>query len=313
MLHLRKFANGAKAASSELNRFQAKVGVEIDLLLSLNEWTLKHLQEAKQREAEIEDSRLTSGITGLILAPFRVAEMRAIQREVRDIFLQASQRVELGLKELIGQANILVNSLERLDERLIALHKAAAEADEELAGDQEKILESLWSRLYHRGDLYRYETYRKQLEDVTKYRAIARNKVLDTHQELEDMLTHLTGLNSFVNEPLLERVKDGEGEDGKKSQSQRERMVVGSIPLEVHIEAVTKGAKRLMQERNRGEERLREDMERAELEENAKIWGYPVKEQPERLPEPLRSKFSMETEDEGRNEEREEEYARRRQ
>jgi len=303
--HLKKFADGAKAASTELNRFQGRVGIEIDLLLSVNKWTLNHLQEAKKREAEIEDSKLTSGITGLILAPFRIAEMQAIQTEVRDIFLRASQRVEKGLKELIGQADILVNFLERLDERLIALHKAAAEADGELADDQEKILESLWSRFYHRNDLSRYENQRKQLEDVTRYRGMARNKVLDTHQDLRNMLAHLTELRTFVSEPLLEKDRNGVSTEGKskKGQSQREKMVVGSIPLEVHIEAVTKGARRLMQERGRGTERLREDLERAELEENARIWEYKVKEQPERLPPPGRKKFVSEVEVEIRDEE----------
>ncbi|KAF8427535.1 hypothetical protein EV426DRAFT_685465 [Tirmania nivea] len=314
--HLKKFADGAKATSTELNRFQGRVGIEIDLLLSVNRWTLNHLQEAKKREAEIEDSKLTSGITGLILAPFRVAEMQAIQREVRDIFLRASQRVEKGLKELIGQADILVNTLERLDERLISLHKAAAEADGELADDQEKILESLWSRFYHRHDLKRFEDQRKQLEDVTRYRGMARNKVLDTNQDLRNMLAHLTELRTFVSEPLLAKDEDGEGGGGSgkvhggKSQSQREKMVVGSIPLEVHIEAVTKGAKRLMQERDRGTERLREDLERAEMVENARIWDYKVKEQPERL-SPSRKSFGMETEGEGRGEEQGEGYTRR--
>ncbi|RPB20822.1 hypothetical protein L211DRAFT_841332 [Terfezia boudieri ATCC MYA-4762] len=302
--HLKKFADGAKTASTELNRFQGRVGIEIDLLLSVNKWTLNHLKEAKKREAEIEDSKLTSGITGLILAPFRVAEMQAIQREVRDIFLRASQRVEKGLKELIGQADILINSLERLEERLIALHKAAVEADGELADDQEKILESLWSRFYHRRDLNRYEDQRKQLEDVTRYRGMARNKVLDTHQDLRNMLAHLTELRTFVSEPLLKYEDMEGGEGGKKSQSQRQKMVVGSIPLEVHIEAVTKGAKRLMQERDRGTERLREDLERAEMEENARIWDHKVKKQPERLSSPTRKKFRTETEGEGRDEER---------
>lgn len=179
------------------------------------------------------------------------------------------------------------------------------ERAEERAEEQERILQTLWGyyryRYAYRRDprrgLAKYEAQLQQLEEVTIYRGMARNIVLETHQDIDNMLVHLTELKEAIGGVATEEDENGEGvegaqdggkgEGGKKGQSQRGEM---GIPLEVHIDAIMMGIKRLVQERDRMEVRFKRDLEMAAAELSARNLYRHVKKQPRRLSPPRRDR-----------------------
>lgn len=322
--NLNDFAEKVEKTATALTRFHKEVLVEIEAVLIVNEFILRSLEKAERRDAQIEASKLIPGIVGLILTPFRNAESRSVQTDVSLSFIYAWKRIELGLNKLSKEAQEIFDMLEQLDGITILINKAAVAADDRLANDPEVILESLWAKVSDM-NYERHEIHRKKFESVTKYRGIARNQVTKTYAELQHMLSNMKELKKTFWEWTKEKIddinveetlqsgelkasdviskKDSQGESGhkqpqtgepkgndvspeEKPQKQKVHFTVEDIPLEAHIETIHHMAQKLMEQRDRGQERAYEDYLRAQEQTEADARGEIVVDYRERIASP---------------------------
>ena len=268
--HLDSFVQDSKAISMDLSRFESRVGGAIDVVLAMNEYSIAGLEAAKARSAEISASRISSGLMGVILAPFRAAESSAIQASIRNTFLDSSTVLERNLRQLIFEAEMVLRKLNSLDERLVTISQVVAKEDDRVDALAEEILGDLWTMLGgNRRRLSNLANHKELLGNIAIYRSRALAQVSSTLLELQTMYTDLAQLRDSVSVPLVEadslpldEEEEGELRIGRGKIFPPRGRTACQIPLEVQIEAVRKGAQRLAEGRNRGKERMDEDIRR---------------------------------------------------
>lgn len=240
--YLDEFVQDSKTVSLELSRFESKVGGTIDTMVAVNRYSVKTLQDAKERATIAAAS--SGGLFGLILAPFRVVESTAIEAKIQQSFVETSSVLEDKLRYLIMEAQIVLQHLDGLETKLTTISEVVASESGRVDNHHDEILADLWTKLGgNKRKLKNLEGHKALLENVGQYRSQALTQVSNTLLQLQEMYTDLEQIRDKYAEPLVAS----------------EEFEKGNIPIEVQISAIQEGVKRMVDRRERTKQRQIKD------------------------------------------------------
>lgn len=217
------FIETARIASYDLQKFNSHVGRGVDNVLATAKWTKRVLDDISYREGS--RGLIPSFVSNKILAPFM--PMKFTESALLEQYIQHTQIVEDEINRLIEEAQVLLQVLQNLEDRLDTIHSIALRDNIHAQGSKDEVLSQLWTLLGgNRGVLGKYNSQLKLLRQVGEYRKIAWAHVSGTILRLQAMGAEL--------EELRERVGSAE--------LLRDRT---DIPLAVHIENIQLGVERL--------------------------------------------------------------------
>ncbi|TKA76694.1 hypothetical protein B0A49_04131 [Cryomyces minteri] len=166
------FIDTARQASSDLTRFNSRIGRAVDHILSTNRWTLQVIDGVEEhRNAQGSISRFLS--TNLnIFAPFQPAH-RA-QDVLLGQYLKHTSAVEEEIARLIMEAQALLGILQNLDDRLDIIAGVAARDDATMTQNKDELFAQLWTKLGGNRSSVTASTARRPagLEDLRERMAI---------------------------------------------------------------------------------------------------------------------------------------------
>ncbi|KAK5257189.1 hypothetical protein LTR16_001357 [Cryomyces antarcticus] len=224
------FIETARQASSDLTRFNSRIGRAVDHILSTNRWTLQVIDGVEEhRNAQGSVSRFLS--TNLnIFAPFQPAH-RA-QDVLLGQYLKHASAVEEEIARLIMEAQALLGILQNLDDRLDIIAGVAARDDATMTQNKDELFAQLWTKLGgNRSSVSKLNEQLNLLTQVGVYRKTAWAHVSGTILKLQAIAAGL--------EDLRERVAIPE--------------TVGAtadVPLSQHIDFILRGVERLEAQRD---------------------------------------------------------------
>lgn len=222
------FIETARQASSDLGKFNSRIGRAVDHILSTNRWTLQVIDGVAAKDAS--RGRISGWVSDNlnVFAPFQPV---ALSRDVLlDQYLRHTSAVEEQILHLIQEAQALLNILDNLDGRLDVIANIATRDDVKLEGSRDELLANLWTILGgNRSSVTKLNQQLQLLKEVGAYRRIAWAHVTGTIVKLQAIRDNL--------EDLRERVAVPE--------------IVGTkVPLEIHIENINLGIERLEAQRD---------------------------------------------------------------
>ena len=229
------FIDMAKKASSDLNRYNSRIGRAVDHMLVANRWTLHTLDEVAETEASqarsLSSRFLSSQLN--IFAPFQMKP-----KETRDMlfdqYVRHTSDVEEQIQSLLAEAMSLLQVLDNLDERLDMIAGIATRDGVKVQGNKDELLADLFTKLGgRRSSVQRLERELDTLKSVSQYRKMAWAHVNKTILKLQAIAAHLEDLKASVAKPELE---------GKGTET----------PLEMHVQEITMGIERLQTIREEG-------------------------------------------------------------
>jgi hypothetical protein len=234
---LLEFTDDAKYASRGLTTFDAKLGGAVDSILAINDFALRQIEGAAANAGTLQ------GRVASALVPWRKSEQ---ERAAIKNFEIAMDTVSTNMARLILEAEVSLGRLEKLQETLATLQEILAREDGVFSEAQDELLGNLWSQLGGNRKLKRDAVATgKLLSHLGGYRKAARAKVVEALQTLQGMEAEMTDLRARVAAPAL---------------------VGESVPVEVHLQAIRTGVKRLGEGRRRAKE-VQESETRKRLEE----------------------------------------------
>jgi hypothetical protein len=171
----------------------------------------------------------------LALVPFQPQQNKLAKEVATQTFTQCMSLLSSSMQRLIIEAQISLSNLDKLEERLSALHEYVLREDSSLSSAKSELLSELWTKLGgNKRQLRGYESHLFLLQNLSVYRKRALVHIVAA-------LNMLEGMNEDM-EDLRERVAIPE-------------IVGGSIPVEVHIRSIRSGLERLKAGRVKAEER----------------------------------------------------------
>jgi hypothetical protein len=235
------FIDTARQASSDLSRFNSRIGRAVDHILSTNRWTLSVIDGV----AHAESSRGSlSHWVATHLDPFAALKPLPLSRDVLlDQYLRHTSAVEDQILSLITEAHALRSILDNLDSRLDVIANIAQRDGVKLTQSTDELFGSLWTKLGgNRASVAKVTSQLALLDDVGRYRRLAWGHVTATLVKLQAIQHSL--------EDLRERV------------AMPEVLGVQNVPLEVHIQSINLGIERLEGQREEGRKIEREAYQR---------------------------------------------------
>ncbi|KAG6891362.1 hypothetical protein C0992_008073 [Termitomyces sp. T32_za158] len=159
-------------------------------------------------------------------------------------FSEAMGVLSSSLERLVLEAEINLANLEKLEERLSALHEMVSREDVVLSGAKSELLAELWTKLGgNKNKLRNYDSHLSLLKNLSSYRKKALVHVVAALQTLNALSSDMEDIRERVAAPDL----------------------VGSkIPIEVHMKSIKTGLERLKEGRVRAK-KLEEDTVRRVL------------------------------------------------
>jgi hypothetical protein len=235
------FIDTARQASSDLSRFNSRIGRAVDHILSTNRWTLSVIDGVAH--AESSRGSLSHWIS-THLDPFAALKPLPLSRDVLlDQYLRHTSAVEDQILNLISEAHALRSILDNLDSRLDVIASIAQRDGVKLTQSTDELFASLWTKLGgNRASVAKLTSQLALLDDVGKYRRLAWGHVTATLVKLQAIQHSL--------EDLRERV------------AMPEVLGTGNVPLEVHIQSINLGIERLEAQREEGRKIEREAFQR---------------------------------------------------
>ncbi|CAE6429984.1 unnamed protein product [Rhizoctonia solani] len=204
---LKLFVGDAKGTSESLQRFGSRVWGAVDRIISLNEHML---------------IRLESIPTG------RRAN-KAEQKGMEDIWLQAIEALDKGLRKLIHEAQENLGQLQRLEERLENIEDMVTTEKQAISGQEQKL-----KRQWLREKLGMNEEKRQShsaslelIEMVKDDRKRALRHVAEALFNLKQISNDLDDLREGVATPII--IADS-----------------SNVPIEVHIDSIRSATERLV-------------------------------------------------------------------
>lgn len=236
------FIDTAKQASSDLARFNSRIGRAVDRILSTNRWTLTVIDGVAKEGADSGSvSRFFADHLN-IFAPFYPVPVS--QDLILDQYLKHTSAVEDQLLSLITEAQALLDILENLDARLDVIASISTRDGLKTEDSRDEVFAYLWTKLGgNRNTVKRYNDQLNLLRQVGEYRRIAWAHVTTTIVKLQAIRADL--------EDLRDRVALPEAVGAEK------------VPLEVHLHAINLGIERL--------EAQRDASRQAQMERSAKV------------------------------------------
>ena len=227
------FTETARQASSDLIRFNSRIGRSVDHIININKWTLRFLDDM--------DTSQSGGISRLssALLPIFGYTQVATERNLLERYLGHTSAVEEQIAGLIQEAQALLTILQNLDDRLDVIAGIVERDGVNLKGSRDELFALLWTKLGgNRSSVKKLNSEIRLLKEVSIYRKTAWAHVSGTLLKLQTIGAQLEDLRERVAAPEVVGVQIG----GK-----------GQIPLRMHIENIQSGVDRL--ETSRGEQR----------------------------------------------------------
>lgn len=227
---LEGFVDGAKRTTRDLSRFTAKVSGVVDSTIAMDEFAL-HALQALSLPPSLSQRALS------FFLPFNPSNPNA---SLLKTFAQITTHMSSKLPPLIMSAEALLSDLEYLEQTLITVNEMVARDSAALGDSERELLSNLWVRLLgtRSKDLANFRSHRELLDSVSEYRSKALELVTGTLVELQAIQADLEDFGGRLNEPAF---------------------VNDEVPVQVVIEGIRRGVKRLnmgrfeMEGRRRGE------------------------------------------------------------
>lgn len=215
--HLQGFMQSAKTTAKRLQRLHSKVGGSVDDIMSVNLHALRTLEEANIKRS------IFSLDTIIPWSKKRKDEI------VASTFGDAMDTLSAQLKRLIIEAEANLGNLNDLEEQLITLHDLVSRDTKIVTADYDEIMANLWTFLgANKDQIKSFKENLSLLKDVGKYRKHARVHVVAALHSLQSLSEDMQDLRERVATPGL---------------------VGENIPLEVQMESIQLGLRRLQDNR----------------------------------------------------------------
>ncbi|KAI7220853.1 hypothetical protein KC333_g2093 [Hortaea werneckii] len=223
------FIDTARQASQDLSRFNSRIGRAVDHILSTNRWTLSVIDGVNAEEAGKGTVAKWVSNNLNIFSPFQPV---SLSRDILlDQYLRHTGAVEEQILTLISEAQALLNILDNLDGRIDIIASIAMRDGIKAQGNKDELFAMLWTKLGgNRSNVAKLDQQLKLLKDVEAYRRLAWGHITSTIVKLQSIRDNLEDLRERVAMP--ETIGD-------------------KIPLEVHIDSITRGVERLEAQRDR--------------------------------------------------------------
>ncbi|GAB7356061.1 hypothetical protein MBLNU459_g6678t1 [Dothideomycetes sp. NU459] len=226
------FVETARQASTDLTRYNSRIGRAVDKILTTNRWTLQVLDgisSSSNHQGTI--SRLVSNLN--ILAPFQPPQ-RVTQDLLFEQYLRHTSAIEEQISSLIFEAQALLRVLDNLDERLDVIADIATRDGIKAQGNKDELFAMLWTKLGgNRGSVNKLDAQLAILKDVSGYRKMAWAHVAGTVVKLQAIAANLEDLRERVAMPDVLGLRH-------------------DLPLEMHIREIGMGVDRLESVREEG-------------------------------------------------------------
>lgn len=226
------FIKTARQASNDLSRYNSRIGRGVDKILTTNKWTLQVLAGIEDTEAHRGDiPRFISSLN--IFQPFMPFE-RMSSELMLEQYVRHTAVIQDEIDALIIEAQVLLRTLNNLDDRLDVIGDIAARDGLKAQGSHDELFANLWTKLGgNKQSVNKVNNQLKLLDDVGAYRKMAIAHVMSTIIKLQAIAANLEDLRERVGAPELVGVKDG-------------------LPLEMHLEQIRLGVERLEELRREG-------------------------------------------------------------
>ncbi|GAB1742298.1 hypothetical protein NU219Hw_g7852t1 [Hortaea werneckii] len=223
------FIEIARRASRDLSRFNSRIGRAVDHILSTNRWTISVLEGMEaEEEAKGAVARWVSDNLN-IFSPFQPVSLS--EDILFDQYLRHTSAVEEQILTLISEAQALLNILDDLDSRIDVIGAIATRDGIETQGKKDELFAILWTKLGgNRSNVAKLEQQLKLLRDIETYRKLAWGHVTTTMLNLQSIQDNLETLRESVAMP---------------------ETIGNRLPLEMHIDSITRGVERLEARRDR--------------------------------------------------------------
>ncbi|GAM83123.1 hypothetical protein ANO11243_011090 [Dothideomycetidae sp. 11243] len=243
------FVETARQASSDLSKYNSRIGRAVDRILSTNRWTLQVL------DGIAADSASQGSVTRFlnerlnIFAPFQAAPAKVTRDLLFEQYMRHAAAIEDQILGLITEAQALLTVLQNLDDRLDAIGSIATRDGIRIQDHKDELFALLWTKLGgNRAGVNRVQRQLGVLRDVGSYRRLAFAHVSATVVKLQAIAASLEDLRERVAAP--------------------EVVAHAELPIEVHVEQILMGVERLEGVRDEGRKiegkRLRAILDRDE-------------------------------------------------
>ncbi|KAJ9629525.1 hypothetical protein H2203_001899 [Taxawa tesnikishii (nom. ined.)] len=190
------FIETARQASSDLTRYNARIGGAVDRILSTNRWTLQVLDGISASEAQTGALRKFASSHLNILAPFQ-APRKLAHEMLLEQYLRHTSAVEEQITSLILEAQALLQILQNLDDRLDLIANIATRDGVAVEGDRDKLFAHLFTKLGgNRKNVAKLDAQLRLLRDVGTYKRLAWAHVSGTIVKLQAIAANLEDLRN---------------------------------------------------------------------------------------------------------------------
>lgn len=244
------YIDAARSSTSELQRFNARVGSAVDSIISVNRWTARYLDSLDAGETASPDAGLLWSWAGWVFAPFGPAVPDGVFDEgaLRDRYVEHTALLSERVAGLVLEANAILRHLARAEGHLALIYEISTRAGNSVRSRRDRVLHTLWSLVgANSRALGSLNGQLALLGTVDAQRSAAVSQLSALVVDLEAIEAGLADLR--------ERVAGPE--------------VVGrpaAVPLTVHVETIDRGVERLEGARKRiravENERIREALAR---------------------------------------------------
>ena len=226
------FIDLAKQASGDLIKFNSKVGRAVDIIINTNKFTLQAIDGFVETEASRGAlSKLFWGSQGLT------------QSHLLQQYLAHANKVEEEIQRLIKEAQVLLNILEGLDQRLEVIQDLVTNNGVKVSQSRDELFAQLWTKLGgNRNNVAKLNQQMQLLKSVNTYRKAAWTHVTSTLLKLREISAGLDDLRERIALP--------------------DTVGVEVVPLQQHIETIQMGVERLERVRDSARKMVSEGQRR---------------------------------------------------
>ena len=191
------FVLTAKEASSDLARYNTRIGAVLDRVIGTNIWTYAVL-DGLQKDAA-STGLLSRAVSSLTASPKRTLEQRIYDQYIAHV---TKNREEIA--SLISAAQALLMVLTNMDARLDTIFSLAVSDDATISRNHDELLSLLWTKLGgNKASVKANVRSLTLLRDVSSYRKRALTHVSHTLVKLQEIQSELEVLHDDVGRPEL--------------------------------------------------------------------------------------------------------------